>query len=108
MRTTSPVPVEIDRSGETEARFRWADGHESIFSARLLRTACPCAECVDELSGARILDPARVPEEIRILSASLVGRYAVSFRFDDGHSLGIYTFDSLRRACPCRECRAGA
>ena len=101
----APLPTEIDRSSETEARIHWADGHASVFPARTLRLSCPCAACVDEDTGVRTLDPATVPEDVRILGARLVGRYAVEFSFSDGHSLGFYTFEGLRRACPCPECQ---
>nr|NIO07374.1 DUF971 domain-containing protein [Deltaproteobacteria bacterium] len=33
-----------------------------------------------------------------------VGNYAVEFRWQDGHSTGIYTFDYLRSLCPCPNC----
>jgi DUF971 family protein len=91
------TPVEIDRSAMTEIRIRWADGHESVYAARRLRQMCPCAECVDEVSGVRILDPDSVPEDIQALAARLVGRYAVEFDWSDGHLTGIYTFETLRR-----------
>lgn len=107
MTAPHPMPLEIDRSAETEARIRWADGHVSVFPARTLRLACPCAECVDEATGVRVLDPNEVSGVVRILSAALVGRYAVSFRFDDGHDLGFFTFEGLRRACPCATCEEG-
>jgi DUF971 family protein len=99
-----PLPREIDRSTETEARIVWADGHVSVYPARRLRLSCPCAACVDETTGVRTLDPATVPEDVRILGAKLVGRYAVEFAFSDGHSLGFYTFEGLRAGCPCEEC----
>jgi DUF971 family protein len=103
-----PVPLEIDRSSETEVRIVWADGHRSEFSARSLRLLCPCAECVEETTGRRILDPRTVPADVRALSASLVGRYAVEFDWSDGHATGIYSYVLLRWACPCEECRAAA
>jgi DUF971 family protein len=36
-----------------------------------------------------------------------VGNYALRFRWSDGHDTGIYTFDFLRRLCPCAECEPG-
>ena len=93
----STTPVEIDRSTETEVRIRWADGHETVYPARRLRLMCPCADCVDEVSGVRTLDPETVPEDIRALAARLVGRYGVEFDWSDGHGTGIYTFETLRR-----------
>ena len=35
-----------------------------------------------------------------------VGRYAISFTWNDGHSSGIYSWDYLRRHCPCEVCSA--
>ncbi|MEN8148530.1 MAG: DUF971 domain-containing protein, partial [Planctomycetota bacterium] len=90
------TPLEIDRSAETEIRVLWSDGRESRFAARALRLVCTCAECVSEMTGERLLDPATVPEDIRATGVQLVGRYGVSFDWSDGHSTGIYTFEALR------------
>ena len=61
------MPLEIDRSAETEVRILWSDGRESRFAARALRLLCTCAECVHELTGERILDPDSVPEDVRAM-----------------------------------------
>ena len=39
-------------------------------------------------------------------AVSPVGRYAISFRWNDGHQSGIYSWDYLRRSCQCGACRA--
>ena len=39
-------------------------------------------------------------------SADAVGKYAIKFHFNDGHELGIYSWQFLRDWCPCEECRA--
>ena len=83
----------------------WADGHQSDIDVRELRLCCPCAQCVDEWSGAARLDPAKVPESVAPVSVRSVGLYALSIEFDDGHGTGIYTFEQLRGLCPCGECR---
>jgi DUF971 family protein len=41
-------------------------------------------------------------------SASPVGNYAMSFKWNDGHASGIYSWDYLRRHCPCEACRIAA
>ena len=38
-------------------------------------------------------------------SVEPAGRYAVVFKWNDGHSSGIYSWDFLRRNCQCEECR---
>ena len=35
-------------------------------------------------------------------SAQAVGRYAMQFNWQDGHSGGIYSWEYLRRVCQCR------
>jgi ATP-binding protein involved in chromosome partitioning len=80
--------------------------HQGFFPARALRLACPCAACVEEMSGRPLLDPANVAEDIRPLSVALVGAYGLRITWSDGHSTGIYTFEQLCRGCPCSRCAA--
>jgi DUF971 family protein len=95
-------PVEIrKRPGGAGMKITWDDGHVSEYPAAHLRRFCRCATCHHELTGERLLDPASVPEELTIVKADLVGNYAIGFEFSDKHSTGIYSFDWLRRICPC-------
>jgi len=34
-----------------------------------------------------------------------VGKYAIKFHWNDGHDLGIYSWQFLRDVCPCEECK---
>ena len=101
-----PMPEEIVGLLRSTITFKWPDGHTSRFRARDLRLACRCAMCIEETSGRELLDPASVPETVRAKSISLVGQYAVSFEWTDGHSTGIYNFRDLRANCPCAACAA--
>ena len=89
-------PREIKQEGDTGLRITWADNHVSNFTASALRRACPCAQCVNEWTGQRVLQPESVSEELIINDLSLVGRYAINFRWSDGHDTGIYSFRYLR------------
>lgn len=88
----------------TALRIEWKDGHVSEYAPRDLRIACPCAGCVDELTGRRTLDPGRVSQGVHPLKIEYVGRYALHFDWSDEHSTGIYPFEYLRRLCTCEEC----
>ncbi len=90
-----PERIEIFPSGEIG--IRWEDGREDFFDARTLRLACPCAQCVDEMTGRRTLNPAAVPQAIRALGWDPVGHYAVHFRWSDAHASGLYSFEYLRQ-----------
>ncbi len=63
---------------------------------RDLRLACPCAHCVEEMSGRPLLDPATVPAEVMPRKITSVGTYAVIVDWSDGHGTGIYTYRYLR------------
>lgn len=91
------VPTDIRQSGPDELAITWSDGKQSRYSVRDLRLACPCANCLDEATGKRRLDPARVPADVRPLNVASVGNYAIRIRWSDGHDTGIYSFDFLRR-----------
>lgn len=82
-------------------------GHQGSFPARELRLACPCAACVEEMTGRALLDPASIPEDVRPVTLALVGAYGLRINWSDGHGTGIYTFERLLLSCPCQECRAG-
>ena len=75
-----------------------------LYPALMLRLACPCAACVDEMTGRPLLDPTRVPTDVQPVALELVGGYGIRVRWSDGHSTGIYTFELLRAICPCEVC----
>ncbi len=91
----SPKPVEISRAGEHDIKIRWKGGPETVYPARLLRMECPCAVCVDELSGVRRLQESMVPSDVHPAGIDPVGRYAIQIHWSDGHSTGIYTWERL-------------
>lgn len=94
-------PEKLEKVGDEKFRVRWEGGHVSEYGFRYLRQQCRCAACRDEFTGAPLLDPESVPDDLKASKATLVGNYAVAFQFSDGHGSGIYTFESLREICPC-------
>tara|TARA_Y100001970_G_scaffold294006_1_gene445732 strand:+ start:1094 stop:1402 length:309 start_codon:yes stop_codon:yes gene_type:complete len=79
-----------------EIYILWEDGHESRISFFDLRDACPCASCVDELSGEKTLDTNSIPPDITPLSSEYVGNYALRIYWSDKHDTGIFHFKMLR------------
>jgi DUF971 family protein len=100
------TPATIRQLGPRELEILWTDGHASRYAVSYLRRACRCADCIDEWTGRRTLDPAKVADGVKPVRIEQVGRYAVHFEWSDGHSTGIYSFDYLRDICPCAECEA--
>lgn len=98
------APKSIRQAGPAELGIDWNDGHESVYPVRLLRLSCRCANCVEEMSGRPMLDPASVPEDVQPTVINPVGRYAIHVTWSDGHTSGIYTYEHLRQICPCPKC----
>lgn len=93
--STAPRPVEITRANTHDVKIIWSDNSENIYPARFLRLACPCAECIEEMTGRKRLRDEAVPKDIHPLTISPVGRYAIQIQWSDGHQTGIYTWEKL-------------
>jgi DUF971 family protein len=111
-----PKSVKVNLSTGTGLDIEWKDGHRSHYSFPFLRDACPCALC-DEARSKKHQRPGEPPKlaagalpmfkpAVKATSADGVGKYAIKFHFNDGHELGIYSWQFLRDWCPCEECKA--
>jgi len=85
----APVPAEIRRVGLD----------------LVVRDNCPCAECRET---PRSLPVRGQGEEIYAVQIGVVGRYAISIQWSDGHDTGIYSYQTLRSLCPCDACATPA
>lgn len=109
---TDPEHIAISKS--TGVKIDWMDQHHSDYTLAYLRDECPCASC----TGAHGTEPQRsnysqpqplfqmYKPALRMDSVEPVGSYAIRIHWNDGHSTGIYSFDHLRKICPCPECKA--
>ena len=107
--TLSADPEHIAISKSSGIKIDWKDGHHSEYKSQYLRDECPCASC----TGAHGTEPRRpeTPNPLQMYKPKLkmeqvepVGKYAIRIVWNDGHSTGIYSWDHLRRICPCAEC----
>ena len=103
----APTSIHADREART-LRIDWADGHVTTYDLTDLRWLCPCAYCRGEAGMPGWLDsaPTLTAEQTRLVDMHLVGNYAVSPHWGDGHGTGYYTFALLRDRCPCAACTA--
>jgi DUF971 family protein len=113
-----PERVRVNQTEGTGIEIDWKDGHTSRWTFTWLRDACPCATCVEEreASGREPGQPKPAPKTvlpmfkaaIRPNKAQPVGRYAISFDWNDGHTSGIYSWHYLRSVCQCAACTGAA
>lgn len=100
------VPTSIKQISSSELAVDWDDGHKGKHNLPVLRRYCPCAACkIEAEEGEKaVLLPVLIPGRNELKGIEKVGNYALQFRWGDGHSTGIYTYDYLRQICECDEC----
>ena len=94
-----PSPIAVNPLSATEIRIDWSTGERFALPYIDLRFECPCAVCVDEKTGVRVIKRESIRPNIQVLAAQVVGRYAIQFNWNDGHSTGIYHFETLHEIC---------
>ena len=92
----TPTSIKADRPNR-RFEIAWPDGRTDRIDFRRFRGDCPCAVCVSEFTGERLLDPAAVPADILPVAVEPTGNYAIKVRWSDGHDTGLYSWEHLRR-----------
>jgi DUF971 family protein len=96
-----PVSFEILPN---QLQVKWNDGLSTQHSLARLRKECPCATCRTErqkldspkgLTSLRVIQTDQVVKQAELLEVIPVGRYALSFKWNDGHHTGIYAYEFL-------------
>jgi DUF971 family protein len=110
----TPKKVRVKKTEGTGVEIDWKDGHQSVWNFAWLRNACPCATChEDREKTGRPLGVPKPKEQtllkmyeppVRPLEVTPVGKYALKFKWSDGHESGIYSWEYLRRVCQCEMC----
>ena len=110
----TPKKVRVKKTEGTGVEIDWKDGHQSAWTFVWLRNACPCATChEDREKTGRPVGVAKPKEQtllvmyeapVKPLEVTPVGKYALKFKWSDGHESGIYSWEYLRRVCRCDVC----
>lgn len=77
--------------------LQWPGGPLARVPFKTVRDHCPCASCIDEHTGQKILDPATIPEDIVPTAMEFVGNYALKIVWSDRHANGLYTWELLEK-----------
>lgn len=87
----------VTEAGEFE--IDWGPDDTCRLPFKLLRGECPCAVCVNEFTGQKMIDPDDIPDDIKPAGLEYSGNYALKVRWSDGHDTGLYTFERLEMIC---------
>jgi DUF971 family protein len=96
-----PTAIRSPRGART-TEIDWADGHKSVYPHSVLRGYCPCAGCQGHSGDVTYVETTDDQQELEDIQP--IGGYALSLKWFDGHSSGIYSFKLLRSLCRCHAC----
>lgn len=101
MTNLKPTAFSADREA-SQLTVKWNTGEESMFPFDLLRNSCPCANCrgghnnmVKEPDASMFVIPLMDVNKARLRDITLVGNYAISIIWEDGHKDGIFNWGYL-------------
>ncbi len=95
----TPAPRNISQEDARTLCIEWSDGRRCQYDVRELRLACPCAGCVHEWTGKKILQESSVAQDVHPMNLESVGLYGIRIQWSDGHDTGIYSYDHLLSLC---------
>jgi len=101
MEPMNPRPPDVTRVTVDRPAMRldltFDDGTDGSIDLMSLRLHCPCATCRALRQRGSAVWPAAgaVEAQLGLRSAELVGAWGLGVTWDDGHSTGIYPFESL-------------
>jgi len=102
-----PKGIEVSNSDQV-LQIAWSDGHHSAYSLFGLRKNCPCVVCRGGHGNMNTFDRSlffvEPTQHFEIEDIEQVGNHAIKIYWNDGHSNGMYQWDTLRAMCPCAEC----
>jgi len=92
-----PPIMRIEQKNVYSLTIHWKDGKIQTIDLCEIQKNCPCANCINEITGKRLLDLKTVKKDVRAISFQTIGRYALQIQFTSGCSTGIYSFEQLQQ-----------
>ena len=96
------IPTSISKPKPYLLHILWSDAFTSTILLETLRDQCPCAGCQgEEIMGQKIFTGIKMfkPGMNELKALNTIGNYGLQATWGDGHSTGIYTWESLRAIC---------
>ncbi len=91
-------PIDVTVKRDEGVTLVFADDHVASFNLVEVRLGCPCADCRDlRQRGQDTWPRPSSPLPLSIVDASYHGAWGLSIQWNDGHSAGIYPFETFRR-----------
>jgi ATP-binding protein involved in chromosome partitioning len=89
-----PVAVDFDAA---RIQLTWPEGRSVAIANLELRANCRCANCVNEFTGERTNRRDAIRPDIKAEEVRTVGNYAISVKWNDGHSTGLFPYRTIEQ-----------
>lgn len=92
------LPKKIFLSDSQFVNIIWDDDTQQRIRIIDLRKYCPCATCQKDREHHQ--DWSHIfftSDELKIVDLKIIGNYALSISWADGHNTGIYEFELLKK-----------
>ena len=91
---SNPMPTELNLHRQSRVLdVTFDDGNSFSLPCEFLRVYSPSAEVQGHTEDQRVLQVGK--ENVNIERLEPVGNYAILLHFDDGHTTGIYSWETL-------------
>ena len=91
IKSTLPYKVKKIDFEQNTVNIIWQNGNVSKLPFHFLRLHCPCASCINELTGEKILDAKKIFQNITPVAESKNRKFnALQIKWSDNHDTGIY------------------
>jgi len=99
MRSSRVEVSDITVARKTSVTIEFEDGVTAVFTLPELRKNCPCAMCrsVRDRGEVPWPTPTSTADDLEVAGAELVGAWGLGITWNDGHSTGIFPWETLRR-----------
>lgn len=102
-----PTSIEVSNSDQRLV-IEWNDNHTSEYTLFGLRKNCPCVSCRGGHGQMNTFDRSLFFVDptlhFEVEDIRQIGNHAIKIYWNDGHSSGMYQWETLRDMCPCPEC----
>jgi len=82
---------------QEKTTLQWPNGKKDSVRNMELRLSCRCALCVNELTGEVLVEKGSIRADIMPKEIIPLGNYALGIKWNDGHSSGIYPYETIKR-----------
>jgi ATP-binding protein involved in chromosome partitioning len=87
--------VEVERKDQASFQIQWANGNKTLHTYKEVQKGCPCARCIDSVTGISIVDVERLDPHVTAHQIDRIGNYGLRFQFSSGCTQGIYSWQQL-------------